>query len=363
MTKITALENFHRMMEGRHPERLPFNLSVTEPVEELIRQRTGKGSEETFDPDYRVIWINPGDSPERWRTALESLGYVFPPNSEIGSYGGTWIRPPVETLGKATHLKQMVHPFEVVEDVSQLESLPWPDESDLTPFANLPAQAAQIHDAGKVAVGGLEMTLFESSWYLRGMDNLFCDLAEENGIADWLLDYFTKRSMAYGSAFAAAGFDCITLGDDVGTQQRLLLSVDSWRQHLKPRLKRVIDAIRAASPRKVWIQYHSDGNVNDLVEDFIEVGIDILNPVQPECMNAADLAARVGNRLAMCGMIGTQTTMPFGTPDDVRKVVAEIAELHSKGARLVAAPTHVLEPDVPWENIVAFVDAIHATKL
>jgi len=149
--------------------------------------------------------------------------------------------------------------------------------------------------------------------------------------------------------------------DDVATQNSLLMSADTWRQHLKPRLKRVIDGIREVSgSRKVWVHYHSDGDVTPLIDDLIEVGVDILNPVQPECMDLEAVAARYQDRLAFCGMIGTQTTMPFGSPDDVRAAVERCRRLHEKGARVIVAPTHVLEPDVPWENITAFNDAVRA---
>jgi uroporphyrinogen decarboxylase len=196
------------------------------------------------------------------------------------------------------------------------------------------------------------------------MDNLFQDLAEENGIADWLLDWFTERSCNVGRAFAKAGIDIIGLGDDVGMQTGMLLSVPMWRKHLKPRLAKVIAAIREASgDRKVWVHYHSDGNIMPIVPELIEVGVDILNPVQPECMDAAALARGYAPTLALSGMVGTQTTMPFGTPADVRRRVREIAALHrDHGARVMIAPTHVLEPDVSFENILALVDEVKSIR-
>ena len=143
-------------------------------------------------------------------------------------------------------------------------------------------------------------------------------------------------------------------------QTGMLLSVEMWRQHLKPRLAKVIDAIREASgDRKVWVHYHSDGNILPIVPELIELGVDILNPVQPECMDAAELTRRFGRKLGLSGMVGTQTTMPFGTPEDVRHRVREIAALHlhrDHPARVMIAPTHVLEPDVPFANILALVE-------
>jgi uroporphyrinogen decarboxylase len=357
---MNSLENFHAMMDGGRPEWLPFDLPTTEPVERGIVERTARPSSEAFDTDFRAVGASyRGDDPAAWRSALEKAGVHFPDNSVVGGFGMAHALPPVETLGDAVHLTEMLHPLAGIEDVDQLARLPWPDTSDPGHYESFVRQCGEIHTAGKVAVGSQECTVFEHAWYLRGMDNVFCDWAEEHPVSEWLLDYFTARSIHVCRAFALAGFDLIRLGDDVGMQDRLLMSKETWRQHLKPRLRSVIAAIREASGgRKVWVQYHSDGDVAPLVDDLIEVGVDILNPVQPECMNLEAVAEQYQSRMAFSGMIGTQTTMPFGTSDDVRAAVARCRKLHENGARLIVAPTHVLEPDVPWENITAFVKAV-----
>ncbi|MBP6508640.1 MAG: hypothetical protein KA257_13850, partial [Opitutaceae bacterium] len=108
---------------------------------------------------------------------------------------------------------------------------------------------------------------------------------------------------------------------------------------------------------------HSDGNIMEVIPELIEIGVDILNPVQPECMDSAELVAKYGRQLAFSGMVGTQTTMPYGTPEDVRRRVREIAALHrDHGARVMIAPTHVLEPDVPFANILALVEETKAIR-
>jgi uroporphyrinogen decarboxylase len=153
----------------------------------------------------------------------------------------------------------------------------------------------------------------------------------------------------------------LSMGDDVGTQRGMLMSVRMWRQHLKPRLARVIAAGRAVRP-DVLVFYHSDGNMAAIIPDLIEIGVDILNPVQPECMDPAALKAQYGDRLSFWGLIGTQTTLPFGTPSDVAADVRLRIETVGKGGGLFLAPTHVIEPEVPWENIVAFVEAVKGTR-
>ena len=108
---------------------------------------------------------------------------------------------------------------------------------------------------------------------------------------------------------------------------------------------------------------HSDGEVSSFIPEYLEIGVDILNPVQPECNDLAAIGRQYGDRLSFWGGIGTQSTMPFGTPEDVRRKVREVqAALGARGG-LLLAPTHILEPEVPWENVEAFVAAAKSTAV
>lgn len=362
---MNSRENFLAMMSGGKPAWLPLNLPVTPPVADEIEERTGVRSPElAFETDFAFDWVGYEEDPQRWREALQEVGTTLPDKVELGPFCIAHVEPPAGSTGKAYHFRVMLHPLEHVTSVAQLEKLPWPDTADPKHYTALRRKMMQAHTRGKVAFAGMECTCFELAWYARGMDNLFQDLAEDNGIADWLLDWFTERSCHVVSEFARAGIDVIGLGDDIGMQTGMLLSVPQWRKHLKPRLAKVIAAVREASGgRKVWVHYHSDGNIIEVIPELIEIGVDILNPVQPECMDTVELVRRFGDRLAFSGMVGTQSTMPFGTPDDVRRRVREIAALHRDyGARLMIAPTHVLEPDVPFANILALVDEVKSIR-
>jgi hypothetical protein len=129
-----------------------------------------------------------------------------------------------------------------------------------------------------------------------------------------------------------------------------------YRDWLKPRLKRVIDAAKAVKP-DILIQYHSCGYVTPLVGDLVEAGIDILNPVQPECMDVEQVLSDFRGVLSFNGTIGTQTTMPFGTPEEVKATVRRNLERAGPRGGLFCCPTHMLEPEVPWENVEAYVEA------
>jgi len=364
MAYISAVENFRRMMLREGPLWLPAELPVTPPVAELIeRHAATRDFVAAFKLDFRSVSVSFPDDPAQWRNAFAAIGFALPEKVEIGFAGITHAVPAAADMGASWHLRRLLHPLSVVRTVDQLRALPWPDLSRPR-VEHLESQIRRIHDEeGRAVVGELACTVFESAWYLRGMENLFADLADGNGLGDWLLDWFTARSVRAAAELARAGVDVIALGDDVGTQRGMLMSVDFWRRHLKPRLKRVIDSVRANQRQYIFIRYHSDGDIRPIIPELIELGIDILNPVQPECMPADDIVRQYKDALAFWGLVGTQSTMPFGTPHDVRQQVARCAAWARAGASIIVAPTHVLEPDVPWDNIRAFVDAVRAARL
>ena len=139
------------------------------------------------------------------------------------------------------------------------------------------------------------------------------------------------------------------------------MSVELWRTWLKPRLKKVIDAGRAIKP-DLLIFYHSCGYVIPFLNELIEVGVDVLNPVQPECMDFADVHRETAGRLSYWGTIGTQQLLPFGTPEAVRETVRRNLEICGPQGGIVIAPTHMVEPEVPWENLVAMREAAQNFK-
>ena len=132
-----------------------------------------------------------------------------------------------------------------------------------------------------------------------------------------------------------------------------MFSKDTWKKLIHSRWAKVWGEVKSINP-KSYIWYHSDGNITDIVPDMVEAGLDILNPLQPECLDIDAIHRRFGKRLTFDGCIGTQSTMPWGTPDEVRARVKEVVDKYGRSGGLMIAPTHVLEPEVPLENIDAF---------
>lgn len=348
-------QRFHNVMEGRTVNRLPLDLQLTPPVEKEVRRRLGSSDPaEALGSDMEYLHINYKYDREEWIQAYERTGFDIPANA-IDYPMGIFFAPDPEASDSNAHMAAHLHTLENMDSVAQIESLPWPDLEDPAHYADLLERIAAIHQRDRVSVAVMDCTVFEHSWYLRGMDTLFADILEEEEIGFWLLDFFTRRSTIAARHLAGAGVDVIRLGDDIGMQHGMLMAPGLWRQHFKPRLARIIAAAKKAGPSKIL--YHSDGNILPVMEDLIEIGVDILNPVQPECMSVQEVVNKYKDRLAFWGMIGTQSTLPFGKPEGVTDAVEEIYGLANKGARCIIGPTHVIEPDVPWTNLEALVEA------
>ena len=139
-------------------------------------------------------------------------------------------------------------------------------------------------------------------------------------------------------------------------QSSIMMSKELYCKYIKPRLKRVIDAAKAINPELI-VFYHSCGHVTPFIPDLIEAGVDVLNPVQPESMNFEEVYREYGDRISFCGTLGTQTLMPFGTPEEIRETVFRYLDMVGEKGGLLICPTHVLEPEVPVENVVAYIEA------
>ena len=212
------------------------------------------------------------------------------------------------------------------------------------------------------AVAAFAGSVFEQSWYLRGLEQLMVDMLAAPELAHYLFDQTATFQRHAAEQFARAGVDIIITGDDVAGQHGLLMSLETWRKVLKLRLAATVRAVKAANP-DAYVFYHSDGNVEPVIPDLIEIGIDILNPVQPECMDPAAIKHQYGDRLTFWGTVSVQRTMPFGTPAEVRAEVRARVRDVGRGGGLILAPAHVLPPETPWENIVAFFEAADETEM
>jgi uroporphyrinogen-III decarboxylase len=196
--------------------------------------------------------------------------------------------------------------------------------------------------------------LFEAAWRLRGFERFMKDLVRRPELVDYLLDQLTDMAVESSVILARAGVDVLVLDDDVAYCGGLLISPDTWRRFFRPRLARITDTARKAAP-DLLVFYHSDGDFTRLLADLIELGVDCVNPVAPDCMDAAAIRRRFGGRLALWGTVGTALTWDLGPPEQLRgEVRARLATLGRSG--LLLSPAYDLD-FAPRENVAAFVEA------
>ncbi|MHB0874525.1 MAG: uroporphyrinogen decarboxylase family protein [Anaerolineae bacterium] len=351
---MTPRERVLTTLAHERPDRPPREMGFTEPALAEFRRRTGaEDPADYFDYEVRRVGLAPTLYPGDFSAYLGPLA----PNVRVNEWGIGHVP------GSIFHFEDYVHPLAGATSAAEIESFPLPDLLAGYRYEHIAGDVARWHDRGYAVAGGIPHysgTLFECAWLLRGMENLLADFLTHEDIAEVLLDRLTATGVESARRIAATGIDVLVTGDDVGTQRGMMLSPALWRRWLKPRLAAIIAAAREAQPN-VPVFYHSDGDISAIVPELMEIGVTILNPVQPECMDPAVLKQQYGDRLSFWGSIGTQTTMPFGTAEEVQAVVRRrIASVGYDGG-LVLAPTHVIEPEVPWENVLAFFAAVDET--
>jgi uroporphyrinogen decarboxylase len=355
MSGMTPRECVLTALNREVPDRIPFELSYgsfTPALMETFVAETGaEDPAEFWNYPIRSVMHRQAPAFRLWRTYSCYYADYLLPGATISPFGV------VHTLGSTEHFTRKIHPLRRAATVEEAADYPLPDPLDPARYAHLGNAVAALHARDLAVQGELYTTIFETSWAIRGLEETLTDLILNPGIIETLFDRLTDLRVVEARQLAEANVDVLRLGDDVAGQNGMLMRPATWRRWLKPRLAQIIQAAMTVKP-ELHIFYHCDGDCQAIIPDLIEIGVTVLNPVQPECMDAPQLKARYGDRLAFWGTIGTQTTMPFGTPEQVHAVVRERIETVGKGGGLVLAPTHVLEPEVPWRNVVAFVRAV-----
>jgi uroporphyrinogen decarboxylase len=288
-------------------------------------------------------------------------GYYQQGYQDVDSYqdewGVTWKAIAYETpYGRGKYTEPAGHPL--AED----EAL----ETYLAPDPNRPEL---YHEAERVLeefkneywiVGVTPTTIFESAWALRGYERLMIDLAQDPDKANRVLDIPYSYHKIVTQRLVRMGVDMVWLGDDVGGQNAMLMSPRMWRQYFKPRMADLIASLRAINPQ-VKIAYHTDGVVYPIIPDLIEIGLDVLNPVQPAAMDPVRLKNEYGRDLCFWGSLDIQQTLPFGTPQQVKAEVITRLKTIGRDGGLIIGPTHNIQLDTPLENFWSMLETIRQT--
>ena len=255
-------------------------------------------------------------------------------------------------------------PLKNAESLADIENHNWPDPDNSAMFAGLREQAEAWHENTDYVIGvdGIKGGILQSCLWLRGYEQFFTDLATNPEFALALLDKVLELfKQMYANYFKEVGrhAQLVYITDDVGTQNSLLISPRMFRKLIKPRFQEFIAHLKQLAPH-IKVMYHTDGAVLPLINDFVEMGADILNPIQTSTKGLDDtnaLKAQFGDRIAFHGAIDVQQTLPNGSAEDVKQDVARrIRDLGPNGG-YICAPCHNLSFDIPPENVVALFEA------
>jgi uroporphyrinogen decarboxylase len=342
--------------QGR-PDRLPFEISwgaFTPSLMKVYERETGSSEppEEYFDFDTRSIDLKPT------RKTTDFRRYFAEPvaaNATFDEWGcGT-------VPGSLEHFVEFkYHPLGGCKTPAEVAAFDWPDVTVDYRYKGHAERIAEYHRRGYAVTGELYQTIFERAWLMRGMQQLLMDFLAEPEMGHAICQCITDLRVNQSRRLAGLGVDVLRLGDDVCTQKGPMMSTDTYRTFLKERTQTIVRAAKEVNP-EIMVFMHCDGRVDGIVEEYIDAGIDILNPVQPECNDLDALVKRFGSRISFWGGIGTQSVMPFGTPEEVTAEVRRIKGILGRDGGLLVAPTHILEPDVPWKNILAFIEAARSS--
>lgn len=350
----TPRENLRHLLEGGAPSWIPFSLDVgalpgmTVPMHEAFRQATGADDPaEYFRTDVRCFSLPAqfgGDDPAELHAEVE-------PETTFDEWGvGHW------SGGREGTVDKMYPPLARACSVEDVEALP-------SPVIDTDADASIVehyHAAG-YPVFGYAGSIYEWSWWLRGMENFLMDLVSDGPLAEAVIAKVRQHTARLALATAAIGVDVLCMYDDAGMQTGMQLSPHLWRRYVKPAWQHVLSTVRDQFPH-VRFFLHSCGKIDAIVPDIIELGFDILHPVQPECMDFEAVWKQFGGDIVFTATLSSQKLFPFGTPDEIRQEVERLARIVGDQRRAFLMPSNVIQPETPWENIVAFAEAAQALR-
>lgn len=361
---MTPRERVLTALEHREPDRVPIDIGACGPTGVHVEAYRSWLAHVGRDESIR-LWDVVGQLAEPSEESLDLLGadvrgvragprggpHVLDARTLRDAWGITWHRP--ET---ATCYNILTYPLRDAPR-RDLDRYPWPEGVDPVRLAGLADRARQLHEEGQCAVlGEISGHVLERGQMLRGFDTFLVDLLEDQAYAEELMDRIVSVELSVIEPFLDAVGPCLdvfALKDDLGTQTGPVVSPALFRRLIKPRLAKLIEAVKARTKARIW--FHSCGSAYYAIRDLLDIGVEILNPVQVRArhMDPARLKREFGKNLSFWGGIDTQGVLPFGGVEDVEAEVRLRLSQLAPGGGYVFASCHNIEADVPGANVEA----------
>jgi uroporphyrinogen decarboxylase len=360
-------ERVEMALSHERPDRCPMQVSFTPEFALRLRQALGIDAGAMHNPhgggntyvleraiDEDMLLTSVGWANSYYATdALSEDGVSY-----TDEWGVGWRNVPYETKYGEGHYTE-IDAFPLAED-DAIETYQPPDPNRPELYVEAERVVREFKSEYWI-VGVTVCTIFETAWGLRGYERMLMDLVLNPDYVERLLDIPFSYHLTAAKRLVELGVDMIWTGDDMGAQTQTIISPAVWRRFFKPRMATFYAALREINP-DIKIAYHSDGNIEPIIPDLIEIGLDVLNPIQPASMDPAQIKKKYGKALSFWGSIDEQETLPFGTAEQVAaEVKSRLATVGQDGG-LILGPTHHVQLDTPMENFWAMVDTIKETK-
>jgi uroporphyrinogen decarboxylase len=332
----TKREVIQAVVAGERPPYVPWSMGFTIEAREKLVAHYGKERLETVLDDH-ILGLGNGVG------FFTDLG-----NDHVEDvFGVVWDRSVDKDIGVVCRTPLTA---------PTLKGYTFPDPLADRFFADIPGRLAQYSD--RYRIFNIGFSLYERAWTMRGIENLMMDFIDHPDFVHELFNAIADYNIAQVQGALGYEIDAVYFGDDWGQQHGLQMGPRLWKRFLYPVLKRMYAAVRDAG-KAVFI--HSCGDVDELFDDLVEIGVNVFNPFQPEVMDVFALMEQYRGRLAFHGGLSTQQTLPYGTPDDVRAATQRLLDCGAAGG-YIFAPAHAVEGDVPLENMLAFIDLVTGQK-
>jgi uroporphyrinogen decarboxylase len=332
-------------------DRLPLDGSFHAEVWPRLKAHFATDDEEAvlraLGIDFRAVGMDVSDE-FRQRAVMTPQGWLV--RHPDGSLEDEWgVR--IKYDDQERYYRYVYHPL---ADEAMLDRFEFPDLDEPGRFKEAQHDVEMWHDEC-VVMGGTG-TFYRDCWFLRGMQQWMMDLILNPDFVKALTDKMLSWKLELLRRLVEVGIDVFSIGGDIAMQQTLIMHPDVWREHFK-----TCDAALIEEGRRLGVEhfyFHSDGNIMPVLDDLVEIGFDILDPVQPECLDPVQIKRRYGDRITLHGTISAQQTLPFGTPADVQAEVETRGKTLGHNGGLVIAPNNAVQPDVPLANLLAVYDTV-----
>lgn len=255
------------------------------------------------------------------------------------------------------YMEVIKNPLAHVSDPKEVEDFPFPDPLADGRYDDAAMYIEKYKDAYFI-IGDMELTMFDMMQQLVGLEKLLVDMARGEAYIEVLIEKCKDFALAVGKKLVSMGVDGIWAGDDFGAQQGMLISPTMWRRYFKERYRQIYAELKAVNPHIIIMQ-HCDGAVAPILGEWIEVGMEVFNPVQPNVPGHEPdaLKSRFGDTLSFWGAIDQQRLLPFGTREEIEADVKQKIEILGQGGGYMIAPAHIIQTDTPPENVEIFIQA------